>query len=189
MSEVLAELVAYKLGEMRRGNEIGQHPTNYYVWQACIGCGKERWISKSDYENKRRLHCHKCENSSRPCKHRKINTQGYVEVFISPSDFFATMIKQSTHGSYIKEHRLVMAKSLGRCLQPWEQVHHKNGDRQDNRLENLELTTNGAHTIAHNKGYKDGYTKGLIDGRDKQIQELKALVEEQTKLLKEYRNV
>lgn len=190
------------LGEVKFGREINKGTNSSrrhrYIWNACPICGKERWvvIKKGRAAN---ILCKLCSDRRKqpylikakslipppPFKeNRKYNNEGYILVKLPKEDFFYSMTQK---GGYILEHRLVMAKHLGRCLQPWEVVHHKGikfsqgsrENKQDNRYpENLELTCNlGEHSLNHSKGYSDGYAKGFRDGRLKQIKELKEEIE------------
>ncbi len=68
----------------------------------------------------------------RPGGSRFVSSGGYVRIHM-PQHAAANC------DGYVLEHRLVMEHILGRALYRSESVHHKNGRRDDNRPENLEL--------------------------------------------------
>jgi len=58
-------------------------------------------------------------------------------------------VKYTGNGNGRKEHRLVMEKHLGRKLEIKEYIHHINGDKTDNRIDNLVIMTASEHTSLH----------------------------------------
>ena len=193
------------IGDIKKGREIGFPAQRCsFLYHACLDCGTERWVRIVKGEPQR-LRCQPCSQKLRfqnpearakvvaTLNHKRgqgaanwkggkyIKGHGYIIVKIQPDDFFYAMADK--HG-YVREHRLVMAKKLGRCLQPWEFVHHKGirfcdiRNKSDNLEDNLELTTNGSHVREHSKGYRDGYAKGMLDGRNARVKQLEKRIRE-----------
>jgi len=142
-----------QLGEVRNAKEAGFKGWAKRVWSACEKCGKERWVILKVGGQPKSKMCRKCCGSlilGRAIgekhglwKGGKWISQGYIMVKLYPNDpFYPMAIKPH---QYVLEHRLVMAKHLGRCLKSWEVIHHKNHIKTDNRVENLQLISRHRH--------------------------------------------
>ena len=144
-----------EMGEIRPAWEIGYKGTHKFIWAACPDCGKERWV-ELEGGKPRNLRCRACAQKgslhSRWKGGKFVADKGYILIKLSPDDFFYPMAKSN---GYVLEHRLVVAKALGRNLHSWELVHHKHDkypagskeDKADNRYpENLQLVSDDRHT-------------------------------------------
>ena len=69
---------------------------------------------------------------------RRISSDGYVLLYMPNHP-------NAKNNKYVFEHRFLMSKLLKRPLKKFEQVHHRNGIKNDNRLENLELMMTNNH--------------------------------------------
>ena len=81
------------------------------------------------------------EGSNHPnWKGGKTKNKGYILIYTKNQKHPC-----SNNYGYVPEHRLVMEKYLGRYLKLNEKVHHRNGIKNDNRIENLELVVKTPH--------------------------------------------
>lgn len=70
----------------------------------------------------------------------RVIISGYVYIY-SPSHPF------KTNHNYVAEHRLIAEGIIGRYLKPYEDVHHIDGDKNNNSPENLQIILHSEHAI------------------------------------------
>lgn len=110
----------------------------------CAKCGREHLsFATTTRHPKFTGMCKSCVHTgpeSSTWKGGRVMKHGYIYVKVYPDHPFHP--EMANNMGYIAEHRLVMAQHLGRPLQKRaEIVHHKNGNKTDNLIENLELYT------------------------------------------------
>lgn len=129
--------------------------------------GKGKWCSRECFITVKEYTCDYCgrefkrrpTNISPTSKHifcsRECTNKG-LKRKVGPDNpnwkgiiYSDTYPKIRINGSYKRMHRVVMEEHLGRPLSPEEHVHHINGDKTDNRLENLQVVTNSQHRKVH----------------------------------------
>ena len=153
------------IGDITRANEVGKSGTSKQYYMACPVCRYERWVQVKSTKRNDGM-CRTCfgstmrgrpkptirgENNPAWKGGRTFLKSGYVRINMYMDDPLTPMARKDPRGHfYILEHRLVMARHLGRCLESWEVVHHQNGNKSDNRLENLELLPNRQNHAGYN---------------------------------------
>jgi hypothetical protein len=110
------------------------------VNKTCKKCGRKFHCWQYEIANNRRFCSLSCRSKSQKRWGGKaIKTYwGYMRIWNGEK--------------YVPEHRYIMEKHLGRKLTRNEHVHHKNHNRSDNRIQNLEVMEKGKHISLHHRG-------------------------------------
>lgn len=132
------------LEDLHVGDEICINGTNI-----CKRCGSTENIITSA-RAKFKGYCRHCmyrhmREQERSYDRKIIGTDGYIYLI---GEKYADRIGKLVN-LRLQEHRYVMEQHVGRRLRSDEIVHHKNGDKQDNRIENLEIVTSSEHAKRH----------------------------------------
>lgn len=150
------QLDALRNAGAKRASELGKPVFKkrdpWYYPHICLICGEQVWHQRKDLHRVCKACAYVARKTASGHEHpnwrggRYHHRDGYIVVKVASDSPYYSM----AHGTgYVPEHRLILAQHLGRCLLDSEVVHHINGDKADNRLENLELLPNEASHLPY----------------------------------------
>ena len=121
----------------------------------CKGCKKTFWIWRCQ-AHRRKFCSHKCslsywqlgDRNNNWKGGRKIDGDGYILIRVENHPF-------KRKDGYVFEHRLVVEKFVGRYLTPDEVIHHLDGNKANNKIDNLKIMTIHDHLSFENKKEKN----------------------------------
>ena len=147
--KILVQMEGRKIGRLTFISHEG-----HGYWRCQCDCGNVVVVNGSTVRSGNRISCGCYRKETATIQARKNSQDKFVGVFINNLGY--RMIHVPNHPNanirgYVLEHRLVMEKAIGRYLTADEVVHHKNHDKLDNRIENLELLTRSEHQSMHMK--------------------------------------
>ena len=138
--------------------------TKLYIYISCISCNQWRYISNclptKESRKKYKGRCNKCASKNRAVTSKTqipgktINRYGYIRCSWSSFDEktkekLKKIVPEYENQRELLEHRIIMILFLNRPLLKSEIVHHINGNKIDNKIENLEVLSRSRHTELH----------------------------------------
>jgi hypothetical protein len=132
------------------------------ITKICDNCKKE-FNTYACYDKRKRKHRFCSKKCEAEFKNLNNTTEKWAGGHIGKTTGYKYI---RINGKDIEEHRLVMERHIGRKLLKNEVVHHINGNKLDNRIENLQLMTNSEHVKLH-KSKKSNTRQCLLCGKVK----------------------
>lgn len=147
-NEVKAKYRNYFDFESQRFLRIGRKKPGLCIQVTCPECNLIRWVRVSDIRYMKLGPWCTLHKSIPRTKPRRISSSGYVILnlcFLKGRDLELAGLMTDGGKKRLFEHRFFMAKHLDRSLSSDEIVHHKDGDKANNTLENLQLLVKRFH--------------------------------------------